>query len=156
MVAEMKKMKPKIKKILIGIISMLIVYQCYLYIPSRIINSIASYDCIEGETVSFAGYKPSVYKEFERLSRIASDEKLIELLNHSSNIVKCYSFWALSNRDNIKLYPILINNLHNSDKVCRYEGCSMYSMSVEGFFYSKTRPKLNTIEREKLDSIFFR
>lgn len=146
-------MKNKLKVLLISIISLIIIW--FIPLPDIIAFKIGLNNTVKDEAVSIAGIKPIQYKRFEILKKVTSTRKLKKLFkNHPSRAVKCYSFWALLDRnEEVNLFELLESELSDERKVSTMFGCIISQTTVTDFLIQMSREYLNVIENETLDSL---
>jgi len=75
---------------------------------------------LSGPTLGMMGHgthKSEQYLRYKRLSEIASNEQLIVLTDHSSPVVRCYAFDALSKRNIPDYYKIIKRHFSDTDQV---------------------------------------
>ena len=97
---------------------------------------------IHSDAVGYRGEKTSQYKRFEKLTKKAKLDELIELTEHPSPVVRGYAFWALAKRNYKKLEEIFIKHLRDEEKLKLYEGCIGLNTSVINFLYQVVSPNL--------------
>lgn len=92
---------------------------------------------------------------------VASKEELISLTNHPNGAVRCYSFWALSHKPAVDLFPILINHLSDTANIQVLFGDEGWREKAADFMIEVVTPnrvdiassKLNSGQLTRLDSI---
>jgi hypothetical protein len=78
------------------------------------------------------------YQRFLRLKRTASQKELIALTDHVNPMIRCYSFWALSNKGIAK--QLLEKHKNDSAQIVFYtDGDVRYPYTVYGFMESRNR-----------------
>ncbi|MCB9338576.1 MAG: hypothetical protein H6577_10670 [Lewinellaceae bacterium] len=107
-----------------------------------ITNEIEKENEIHSDAVGYRGEKTSQYKRFEKLTRKAKIDELVELTEHPSPVVRGYAFWALAKRNYKKLEEIFIKHLRDEEKLKLYEGCIGLNTSVINFLYQVVSPNL--------------
>jgi hypothetical protein len=122
---------------------------------NKVVKKIGKVNKLMGNAVYYAGIRPAQYDNFEKLKKTASKEELLELMNHSNGVVRCYSFWALSYNKTVDLFPILINHIEDYELVNTQFGCIGSQRMVGDFLISVATPRYIDTETKKLDSIQF-
>lgn len=89
----------------------------------RIVNKIVKGGAVMSEAIGYEGTRPKQYDNFEALQKNATIQELIVLTDHQSPTVKCYAFWALSHRQNIDLFPIVLGHIKDTAEVSTLFGC---------------------------------
>lgn len=113
---------------------------------------------IHSDAIGAGGIKTSQYKRFEKLTKKAKIDELIELMEHPSPAVRGYAFWALAKKKYKKLEEIFIEHLEDEEKVKFYDGCSGSNTSVIDFMYQVVSPyllncKCKTFDEETFERI---
>lgn len=133
----------------------------------KLVIAIAQENELLSQAIGIGGKLTEQYQRFEELKKKASKEDLMKLTKHQNPVVRCYSFWGLTDRKEDDLLPILIEHLQDSSKVQRQFGCVLSSVSVADFYlelltksylitedyYRANNSKVNIEERRMLDSI---
>lgn len=119
---------------------------------NKIVQKIAKVNELMGSAVSIGGTRPKQYDNFVELEKKASKEELIELTNHPNGVVRSYSFWALSHKKNIDLFPIIKNHLIDDELVSTMFGCIVSKEKVGDFFISVATPEYIDLDSKKMDS----
>lgn len=114
----------------------------------------------------FIGYSPTSskqYKKFKKLKRKATIEELYVLCNSTSPTVRCYSFWALADKDKSDgIIKVLIEHLTDKAIVNEEAYDMVLGKTVREFFYTMVMPyesnynvpKLTDLQKIYVDSVF--
>lgn len=147
------KIRRKYKILLIGIFVLILIW--IIPIPSFIAFKIGLGKSIKGEAVSITGHKPAQYKRFEMLKSVSSTNTLKRLFkSHPSVAVKCYSYWALTERnDNVNYLELLKSNLTDNRKIETMFGCFISSTTVADFLISQSYNVISKRDSIALDSL---
>jgi len=126
-----------------------------LPIPDLIAFKIGLNNSVDGETVGFVGFKSSQYKKFEILKVVSSTEKLIALFKkHPREAVRCYSFWALTERkETINFIELLKIGLTDDRIVHVQHGDIGINMTVADFLILQAHGVINKNDSLMLDSL---
>ncbi len=128
---------------------------------AKIVTKIEKTNIVMGSAIGYSGEAPKQYDNFIGLCNKAQATELMALTKHQNQTVRCYAFWALSMRQSVDLFPIVMDHINDTASVYILFGCVMHSEKVADFFISvvtrnhvdlATR-KLSTTEQERLDSI---
>lgn len=119
---------------------------------NKIVQKIAKVNELMGSAVSIGGTRPKQYDNFVELEKKASKEELIELTNHPNGVVRSYSFWALSHKKNIDLFPIIKNHLNDDELVSTMFGCIVSKEKVGDFFINVATPEYIDLDSDKMNS----
>ncbi|WP_346861717.1 hypothetical protein [uncultured Draconibacterium sp.] len=84
---------------------------------NNIVDSIIAFKTFTGEKIGLLHYTSPQYKNFEKFEKLASTKELSILLNHPNGIIRCYSFWAISNRDSIDIFDILKKHISDNELI---------------------------------------
>jgi hypothetical protein len=128
---------------------------------ASVVKEIAKYNVVESESVGDGGGLSVQWRRFEKLNSIASDVELRALTNDTNAVVRCYSFHALALRKDSALFSILLRHLNDIKEVSTLSYDVGGADKVGDYFIDVLTPKyvdlraykLNTQQREKLDSI---
>ncbi|MET4106167.1 HEAT repeat domain-containing protein [Hymenobacter sp. UYP22] len=107
----------------------------------RVTDTIAYIGVLKCEAVSRIGYTPRQYTRFDSLRSYCSSEELQALLKHKSPAVRGYAFWALSERPEVDLYPLLMKHRRDTGKyaqLCGSIGSIQNVIDAAFFDYSQT------------------
>ncbi|WP_020537983.1 hypothetical protein [Lewinella cohaerens] len=80
-------------RLLILLVSLFVMSSCYE--TESLIESIAQSDFVECKNVGYAGVRSDVYAKYEKLSKKATQDELLQLLDHESPVVVVYSAYSL-------------------------------------------------------------
>ncbi|MFX1497908.1 MAG: hypothetical protein ACFFBH_10300 [Promethearchaeota archaeon] len=83
----------------------------------KIVEKIAQADVLSDSLVTMFGVVSTSYAYFKHISKRATIEKLEELTEHSSYVVQCYAFAALTQKAPDKLFKIIKSKLHITKKI---------------------------------------
>ena len=118
----------------------------------EIVKKIEEIDVLMGSAVGYSGKRPAQYENFVALRNSATTNELVELTNHKNAVVRCYSFWALSYKENVDLFPIIINHISDEEEVKTQFGCIINMEKVGDFFIDIATPEYVDWNSNKLDS----
>lgn len=146
-------MKRRYKILIIGVIALLLIW--FIPIPGFLAFKIALGNSVKGSAVSITGHKPLQYRQFELLKSVSSTNALIRLYrNHPNASVKCYSFWALTERqDGINHFELLKHGITDTRKVKTMFGCFISSTTVADFLISTSYEVISRKDSITLDSL---
>lgn len=99
-----------------------------------IVNKIEKINMVQGIGVGIAGTKPKQYENYEDLEKTAGIDELIELSRHPNGSVRSYAFSALANRENVDLYPIVLEHLQDFELIRTQYGCVISQETVGDHF----------------------
>lgn len=122
---------------------------------NEIVKDIEEINMVMGSAVGYAGVRPDQFDNFMKLKTIASTSELMQLTNHPTPSVRCYSFWALSHDFTANLFPIVLSHIDDFEFVQTQFGCIISGEAVGDFFINIVTPKYTDIHSKKLDSIQF-
>ncbi|WP_044002347.1 hypothetical protein [Hymenobacter swuensis] len=106
----------------------------------RVTDTIAYVGVLKCELVSRAAYMPRQYIRFDSLRKQCSNEELQTLLAHKSPAVRGYAFWALTERPEVDLYPLLLRHRRDTKKYAQLCGCIGSTQTViDGMLYEYGR-----------------
>ena len=117
---------------------------------NKIVTKIVKVNELMGSAVYYEGIRPKQYDNFIQLKETANQSELIELTNHPNGVVRCYSFWALSYRNSIDLYPLIINHIGDDESVNTQFGCIGGSEKVGDFFINVATAQYVDLDSKKL------
>lgn len=108
-----------------------------------------------GGGVGMGAVKPIQYRQYELLKTFSSTEKLTKLYeSHQSEAVRCYSFWALTERvDSTKLLELLESGLSDEREVSTMFGCFRGRSKVADFLIGLSRGLISEYDSLILDSV---
>jgi len=99
-----------------------------------LVDEIASYNRVDSKFTGYGGTTSEQYLRFERLSKYATTNELIELLNNKSAVVRVYAFWGLQDRKNINLKRIILEHIQDTLSFASLQGC-IGSHSYINFYF---------------------
>ena len=108
-----------------------------------------------GSAVGIAATKPAQYRRFEMLKSVSSTSKLNRLFNyHPSPAVKCYSFWALSERhEDVNNFALIKYGISDDRTVPTMFGCIVGRTTVADFLIDNSRGLISVKDSLILDSL---
>lgn len=107
---------------------------------------------VMGSSVGRGGQRPEQYDNFVDLKTAATTNELVALTEHDSAVVRCYAFWALTFRDSVELFPIVVNHLSDTTQVLTQFGCVGDAQRVADLFVFMATPGYFEADMRKLDS----
>jgi hypothetical protein len=127
----------------------------------KIVDKIEKVNELMSSAVYASGIKPKQWDNFELLEKKATKKELLKLTDHPNGVVRCYSFWALVNKNTTELFPLIKKHLHDDEIVNTQFGCIGGEEKVGDFFIQLISPdeydldsgKLNIKELKELDSL---
>lgn len=133
----------------------------------EIVNEIENENKLLSQHIGLGGIPTEQYARFEELQKKATKEELIKFTKHRNPVVRCYSFWGLTERKEENLFPMLLDHLQDTSKVQRQSGCIVSNVSVADFYielltkkylitedyYQANNSSINIEEKSILDSI---
>ncbi len=128
----------------------------------EIVKKIADKGIINGEAVGLSGDRTEQYDNFVELKKLATQTELLLLVNHPNPAVRAYSFWALTEYQNIDLLPIIKNHLNDNETVDTTFACLgqirrtgdffiKAATSDSGWIRQKSSKKLPSSQLQSLD-----
>ena len=138
---------------LIGIAIAILI--CFIPLPSILAFKISLSNTVKGAGVGLTGRKPMQYKRYEVLKAVSSTHRLLKLFKyHPSPAVKCYSYWALTERKSVKDYLSLVNSVITDDRRVKTQfGCIFSSTTVADFVIQSSYKNLSIVDSITLDSL---
>jgi hypothetical protein len=118
----------------------------------EIVKKIEEINVLMGSAVGYSGKRPAQYENFVALKNRATANELVELTNHKNGVVRCYSFWALSYKENVDLFLIIINHISDDEEVKTQFGCIRSKGKVGDFLINVATPEYVDLNSKKLDS----
>ena len=114
------------------------------------VKEIANENVLNGAMVGRGGTKTSQYKRFEFLYTTATEDELLELIDHPNGVVRGYSFWALAKVRSDKLEEVIENHIGDTAMISTISGCILYSYPVIDFMIEVVTPDRLDIDCLKL------
>ena len=99
----------------------------------KIAKKIAKVNEVQSKSIGFTGTRSKQYLRYEKLKNIAHKNELVQLTNHFNPVVRCYAFWALRDRQESNIFPLLLNHIHDTVKVITQTGCIGEYKKTEDF-----------------------
>jgi hypothetical protein len=97
---------------------------------SAIVKSVIADGFYDNDDSYFNG-EENKNSDLKKLSSTATNDELIQLLDHKNPIIRAYSFEALAKRTGIDLFPFVLKLLHDTTKIReRPSGCIPIVFSV--------------------------
>ena len=107
-----------------------------------------------GSGVGIAGIKPTQYRRYEMLKTVSSTNRLERFYKyHPSPAVKCYSFMALLEHDNINKFELIKTGLSDDRSVSTMFGCIVGKSTVADFIINNSHGLLSLQDSLTLDSL---
>lgn len=122
----------------------------------KLVKKIEKYNELESEHVGFAGVTTEQYRNFEKLSKNAKTEELLQLLKHKNSVVKGYASWALADNMYPKLANILAEFLKTEETVTSQHGCIVSERDLSNEFYGRVCYQHVRHNLTLQDSLFFK
>ncbi|WP_109700387.1 hypothetical protein [Chitinophaga deserti] len=107
---------------------------------AELISAIEKVNVLKGPVIGDGGERPMQYENFELLEKAATQKELITLTDHPNPTVRCYAFWALNNRGDVKLLPIVLKHFNDTAIVKMHFGCIGSYNKVGDYFVESIRP----------------
>ena len=94
----------------------------FLYSQSvdEIVKRFVATNEVQYEYIGFGSTKSKLYQDFLTLTKIANNNELIKLTNHSNAVVRCYAGWALIDKKYPRLESVYQSFLDNDAEVTTY------------------------------------
>lgn len=89
----------------------------------RVTRKMAYVAVLDCEAVGRAPITTNQYLRFDSLRRQCSTEELGRLVAHKSPVVRSYAFWALSERPEAELFPLLLRHRRDTAEFEQHCGC---------------------------------
>ncbi len=127
----------------------------------KIVKDISKAGRFENRLIGMAGKKSKQWERFEQLNRIAQSAELRELTQYNNAVVRCYAFHGLALRKDTAVFSIMLAHVRDTAMVEAISFDMGWETKVGDYFIDvitttevdlKTY-KMNTIQKEKLDSI---
>lgn len=100
----------------------------------NLLDEIINYGKITSAYIGYSGSESPQYKRFMQLDSIATENELVQLIEHKSPIVRCIAFPSLCQR-NIELSTqVLLKHLSDKEIVYIQSGCEGYNSNVADDF----------------------
>jgi hypothetical protein len=145
-------MKKRYKTLIFGLLIFLLIW--FIPIPDFIAFKIGLNNSVLGSGVGIAGVKPAQYRRFEMLKAVSSTKKLEKLYKfHPDPAVKCYAFWALTERDKINYFELIKYGLQDDRTITTGFGCILSKSTVADFIINNSRGLLSKQDSLVLDSL---
>lgn len=119
---------------------------------NKIVKKIEKVNVLMGSAVYYAGVRPKQWDHFVKLKKVATTEELIELTNHKNGVVRCYSFWGLSHKNEIDLFEIVKKHLEDDESISTQFGCIGGQQMVGDFFIQVMTPQYIDLDSDKMSS----
>jgi hypothetical protein len=110
---------------------------------AKMANEIAQKETLEGAYIGYSGSESETYKKFVRLSKIATLQELLQLMNNKSNVLKGYIIGDLIQKKYDSLTYIFNKILESKSSVNTLSGCiggeqSLANLMFEGIIYQNS------------------
>jgi len=119
----------------------------------KIVKNLEKINQVQCARIGFTGSTSSQYATYKKLCKLATSKELITLTDYTNETVRCYAFQCLADKGNANLFPILLKHLSDNKSVTTFCGCIESSTLVGDYFVQIATPKLNSKQKEILDSI---
>ena len=130
------------------------------FLKPEVIKTVAEFDAfpwLDPEKEN-DGHQNICYQE---LNAIATDNELILLTDHVSEVTRSYAFKALVKRNSVDLMPIILKHLNDKGYVNTWAGCMNSWESISDYFlqlistshFPLNSYQITTDQKSKLDSI---
>ena len=93
---------------------------------------------VSGYSKGIAGIISEEYLAYNELFKVASNEQLIALTDHSNGIVKCYAFLALAQKDKRLAKDIAIKHEEDNQQIEVLKGCKSSIETVAKFMKQRS------------------
>lgn len=145
-------MKKQYKIYIAGLLILLLIW--FIPIPGFIAFKIGLNNSLMGSYVGAAGIKPAQYRRYEILKSVSGTKRLKRFYKyHTSPAVKCYAFWALSERDSINRFELIKSGLPDDRSISTMFGCIVNKSTVADFIINISRGLLSKQDSLTLDSL---
>lgn len=94
-----------------------------------IVDSLTEPNTVNLQNCTETSHKPSDYKYYIELEKLASNEELKALTYHPTPSIRAYSFYILSQKKNFDIYPLIISHFNDTGYVEIINSCVLF-----GFF----------------------
>lgn len=132
---------------ILGIILTIVILFWILPIPDLLAYKISKSDSVPEGGVGFAGIEPKQFKRYKRLKLFSDSEKLEKLyFKHSSPSVLCYTYWALTEYEDIDFIKLLRKSINDNRVISHGAGCIIQESTVSDFLIDKTTRLLSTTD----------
>ena len=101
---------------------------------------------MDGKAVSIDGHQSLQYKQFLLLKNFATEDELVELINHKSGNVKAYAFEALCDINSNRCKKVFEQHLSDKTKIQEFSGCIQFEKYINIFYFELLSKKLNPKE----------
>ena len=110
---------------------------------------------MESEYVGFGGTKSDEYKRFQKIKSNATDEELVELINHENPIVRTYGFLGLIEREKMKPSDAFEKALENNESFSKMRSDQILTSGIctQIYFDLLNRTSKNNQQIKVIDSI---
>ena len=110
---------------------------------------------IHSKAIGFGGERTSQYDRFELLTKKATIEELVELMEHPKPAVRGYAFWGLAKKHYKDLEEIFVRHANDEELVLQQQGCMAGDVPVIDFMRWVVMPQMLDTECKKLDNSAF-
>jgi len=125
-------MKKRYKIFITVLLIILLIW--FIPIPGFIAFKIGLNNSVMDSSVGALGIKPVQYRRYELLKASSGTKRLKRFYKyHTSPVVKCYSFWALSERDSINRFELIKSGLSDDRSISTMFGCFVSESTVADF-----------------------
>lgn len=118
-----------------------------------IVERIAGVNELMDHAVGYSGRRPPQWDNFIELRNTASTGELLSLARHSNGVVRCYAFWALSGRDQVDLFSLVLGHIDDDEEVKYLFGDQGGTLRVGDFFIDQVQSSLTEDQKEELGRI---
>lgn len=130
-----------------------------------LIDSITTYDRLDGLYVGYPGIRSKQYDRLNRLTEISTSKELLDLTTSKNTTVKCAAFQSLCSKDSVGIIPVVVSHLYDTSFVSIQRGC-IGSQQMTGdyflqiyYFYLSTKDSSYWIKNypgiARVDSLLF-
>jgi hypothetical protein len=118
-----------------------------------IVERIAGVNELMDHAVGYSGRRPPQWDNFIELRNTASTGELLALTRHSNGVVRCYAFWALTGRDQVDLFPLVLEHIDDHEEVRYLFGDQGGTLRVGDFYIDQVQSSLTPDQKEELRRI---
>lgn len=119
----------------------------------KIVKEIAKVNELMGSAVYESFKRPKQWDNFELLEKQATNDELLKLTDHPNGVVRCYSFWALVNKDYPNLFSLIKKHFNDDEIVDTQFGCIGSEEKVGDFFIKMISNDDNFINNDNIKEL---
>lgn len=95
-----------------------------------IVDELATYHEVTNHSSGIAGIVSPQYQLFMKLDDLASDQELIELMKNPSPVVVAYAYWAINDKNSVKISEVLKDHPSKDKEIIFIKGCVGTNLSL--------------------------